>query len=142
MAIIYGQDQNSKTPAKGTGPCTDVLLSNLLGGQAIVVVETVLTVDDLANYPLPLPPITDFQVVGAFIQVENPTATPAAPTADDTRVIKYTVADGGDPSDPAQGLYMAQFGAFEINGGVNLTNFRARGFQAGQSVNLRIQFYK
>lgn len=140
MAIIYGQDENIITPT-GEGNCTNRLLGCLLGGQAIIIAEVVITVDDTANVALPLPvgpPIA----AGCFIQVENPTATPSSPTSDDTRVIKYTEVAGGDPSNAAEGLYMAQFGAFEVNGGVNLTNFLARGFQAGQTVNLRLKFYK
>ena len=136
-ATTYGQDDFATIPNLQGGACTEKLLAYLVGGMSRCIQDDILVVDDLLDYALvlPAPPVEQARYV--FIQIEDPGG--ALPDAD--RVIKFTMAPGASPANPNQGIIQGQFGAFEVGGGVNLTNFLARGLQAGRSVNLRLQYF-
>ncbi len=140
MATIYGQDENMRSRGMSYSSCTESLLYGLIGGNSICVGEELLVVNGGADSQLTLPPDTDNErATFAFIQVEQPVSSGVP--ADPDRLILYTELPGLSPM-AGDGLYQGHFGAFEINGGVNLTNARFAGVVAATPINLRVRYYK
>lgn len=138
MAEVYGQNTNLVSPQNGKA-CTEAGISLVLGSMSPCIKEEVIPFDDTVEVSLNLP-TTPKRAVLAFIQIEDAAATPGSPPPDPFRVALYSLCDGADPL--TVGTYMSHFGAFEVNGGANLTYFRIIGVQPGRTINMRVKYYQ